>query len=547
MKRLLEFGGGLLLAGAMLHACSGTSGDAPGPYVEKTPQVTLTALTDSVSLQTGDTVFVDLQVNPYEETFDYDIGSDKCAFKLVSASGTPRNYALVKIEPLYGYTGPGKYRASIVDQGVKIAYDDRFYMTLTDKYGRISKTDEVVLHCDCDDQTKSLLATGLTLVKIETIGGEEPTCDYVAHPDGCNGAGITNETKVPGRVSVMRGEEVLYYSGGYRKDASGMRVKIRGNTSAYGSKKPFKVKLEKKGDMLGRGDDKYKDKEWILLRYDNLRTMAGFKVNELVGQQWTPAFKFVNLVMNGDYRGLYMLTEAVKRNKDCRLNVDKTGYVIEYDAYWWNEDVYFTNGWTYSMAYTFKYPDDDDLTEAQISYINQFISKVERAIRYGDYTECIDVDSFAGWLMGHDILGNLDLAGSNLYLTKYDNTDNSKLMMANLWDFDNIFRMDGSWANIHISGAFYYPTLLNSKNKAFRNAYLALWDKISPTVFSDVISYMDAFAASAEGTALQTCVALDRRRWGSGSSSSVESSVTTAKKWFTAREPWMVNAVNGLR
>ncbi len=534
-----------MAVGALAAACSDPASDVPSPYVEKTEQPTLTTLTDSVAISTGDTAYVDLQVNPYDEEINYQVGDDKCAIKLVPTSGSSANYSVLKIVPLTGAVGPGKYRVYVADMGVDLTYDVKFYMTLTDKYGRVSKTDEISLSCDCDEQTKSLLATGLTLVSIETIGGEEPTAEYISHPPGCNGATTTNETKVPGRVTVMNGEKVLYFSGGYCKDTSGMRVKIRGNTSAYGSKKPFKIKLEKKGDMLGRGSDSYKDKEWLLLRYDNQRTMAGFKVNELVGQQWTPAYRFVNLVMNGDYRGVYMLTESVKRNKDCRLDVDKsTGYIIEYDAYWWNEDVYFTNGWTSSMAYTFRYPDDEDVTESQIAYIRDYVSKTEYAIRSGDYTQYLDVTSFAGWLLGHDILGNLDLAGSNLYLTKYDNTTASKLMMANLWDFDNIYRMKDQWANIHISGAFYYPRLLG--RSAFKKEYLAIWDRVSPTIFDQMVAYFDAFAASDEGKALNASIKLDRKRWGS-SSSYIETTTSTAKEWFTSRKPWMENAMTGLR
>lgn len=36
-----------------------------------------------------------------------------------------------------------------------------------------------------------------------------------------------------------------------------------------------------------------------------------------------------------------MLSETVERNKDCRINVAKTGYIIESDPFWWNEDLYF--------------------------------------------------------------------------------------------------------------------------------------------------------------------------------------------------------------
>ena len=94
--------------------------------------------------------------------------------------------------------------------------------------------------------------------------------------------------------------------------------------------------------MLGRGST-YADKDWALLKNDwcNLNTLVSLELCRLMGQPWTPAMKYVNLVFNGDYRGLYMLSETVERNKDCRINVGKDGYVIESDPYWWNEDLSF--------------------------------------------------------------------------------------------------------------------------------------------------------------------------------------------------------------
>ena len=388
---------------------------------------------------------------------------------------------------------------------------------------------------------------GLPLVRIITENGEEPRCDYVSCPPGCMGGGIRNATKVPGSVTILSGDEIRYASGNYKKDASGMTVKIRGNTSAYPAKKPFKIKLQKKADLLGRGNDaKYKDKEWLLLRYDQLKMLAGLKVNELIGMSWTPAFQFVNLVFNGDYRGVYMLAESVKRNEDCRLRVSKAGYVIEYDAYWWNEDVTFTNGWNPSMAYTFKYPDSDDVTPEEVAYIRKYIGRVESAIVDGTYEQRIDVVSFARWLAAHDILGSLDGAGSNMYLTKYDATDNSKLAMANLWDFDGIYQRKDTWATAHIWGANYFPTLLSSTNPAFREAYANVCEGNARTICKVTANYLKNFANSDTGKALDASLVQDNKRWHGGEVP-VEQCYMVAKEWFDSRPGWLLNAVASLR
>ena len=48
-------------------------------------------------------------------------------------------------------------------------------------------------------------------------------------------------------------------------------------------------------------------------------------------------------------------------------------FIIEYDTYWWNEEVFFESDWSYSMNYTFKYPNDEDLSKEQIDYIKSQI------------------------------------------------------------------------------------------------------------------------------------------------------------------------------
>ena len=205
-------------------------------------------------------------------------------------------------------------------------------------------------------------------------------------------------------------------------------------------KNPFKIKLQKKADLLFRNGNSYKDKEWGLLKCSGniyLNSLVGFKVNEMAGLQWTPCFLYVNVVINGDYKGVYMLMETVKDSK-TRLSIDKdNGYIIEYDAYWWNEDLSLPAGqffmWN-SMRYTFKYPDADDITQEQVDYIQGRVEEMENAVTAGNYDEYIDVPSFAAWLVAHDILGDIDGCGSNIFLTLYNSELETKFQMGNIWD-----------------------------------------------------------------------------------------------------------------
>ena len=468
-----------IVVAAFLAALAACEKEPDGPdEPDLPPQATLRILTESVTMTPGGDTYVEFRISPFETQFNYDIGSGKCAITLTDRGGNePKEVKIYKIEPTSDNpSDQGKYKVFLEDALVKVSFEQIFRITYRDPFGRVSTSGDFKVTCQCDELSRSLLATGLTLVNITTDGGVEPTCEYVSHPEGCNGAGIKNATKVPGNLIIMKGEEILYSSGPYKKDESGMTVKIRGNTSAYPTKKPYKIKLEKKKDLLHRGDEsRYKDKEWLLLKYDDLKSMAGFFVNQYLGIQWTPAYEFVNVVINGNYRGLYMLTEAVKRNDSCRLNVAKDGYVIEYDAYWWNEEVSFTGGWNYSMQYTFKYPESDEVTKEQKDYIRSYIVKVEKKIK--DLVAAHRSNVFNLWLEQGKITCKPNYALSpvisptsffstypkSLYSSEEDVNDYERKVVWALSSMDNIkwWHRNISRLGFQINGAIHaYPDIM---------------------------------------------------------------------------------------
>lgn len=257
----------------------------------------------------------------------------------------------------------------------------------------VNKTDNTDQLELCDTLfVKPVLPAGLTSLWVKTENNEEPTCDLIEAPAGGISISITNATKVPGRVWIKAHDEIVYDSGDYKKDESGMTIKIRGNSSAMADKKPFKIKLQKKYDMLSRGEE-YADKDWVLLSTgSDLNTFLGLKISSYANFHWVPKMKFCNLVVNDVYRGLYILTEQVERDTKCRINVDKDGYLIEYDAYWWNEPLSFkTSMYSSVLRYTFKYPDPEDITEEQFAYISDYVHLCEQKIQQGeDYENYID-------------------------------------------------------------------------------------------------------------------------------------------------------------
>ena len=126
------------------------------------------------------------------------------------------------------------------------------------------------------------------------------------------------------------------------------------------------------------------------------------------------------------------------------MDITQSGFIVEFDAYWWVdpeavsfESLLFGSG----QRFTFKYPEEDYVQKARLEEISSYIHGFEQAlVDEGDIAEWIDVESYARWLLCHDILGTVDPAGSNLYMykTTFDPTNptSTKMKMGPIWDFD---------------------------------------------------------------------------------------------------------------
>ena len=127
------------------------------------------------------------------------------------------------------------------------------------------------------------------------------------------------------------------------------QVKVRGNWTTTYKKKPLRIKFDEKQSMLGlnEGND---FKNWVLLAsYKDrsfLRDITGYTLGKLLSPDYYASdFKLVEVYVNGEYFGVYILAEQQEVKKN-RINIDdaedtsstETGYIIEYDKYYVNED-----------------------------------------------------------------------------------------------------------------------------------------------------------------------------------------------------------------
>lgn len=148
----------------------------------------------------------------------------------------------------------------------------------------------------------------------------------------------------------------------WNMEPTDMQIRGRGNTTWGCAKKPFAIKFDEKTKICGMP----KHKRWVLianyLDHSHLKNEMAFYLSRQLGLDYTVRGKFVNLVLNGNYVGLYWLGEQIKVNSN-RVDIDEDNdYLIEMDTY-------FDETWKFKSQIK-KFPvqvkNDDTMNDAKL-------------------------------------------------------------------------------------------------------------------------------------------------------------------------------------
>lgn len=248
----------------------------------------------------------------------------------------------------------------------------------------------------------------------------------------------TDNQPVVSKDNYLTGSYTLYGDGVTTKLSGELQIRGRGNSTWGMPKKPYQIKFDKKTSPFGWPLGKV----FVLLaNYSDktkLRTTVAFQMSNMTQLEWTPRSEYVELVLNGEYQGIYQLCEKIKTDAN-RVNVGKNGYILEADQLERldPDDVYFT---TQRQLFNIKEP---ELTEGDAAYnkIKDYVTACENALYSDDfldaengYKKYIDLESFADWYLVNEITRNNDaIFYSSVYLNK---TADGKLKMGPVWDFD---------------------------------------------------------------------------------------------------------------
>lgn len=339
-----------------------------------------------------------------------------------------------------------------------------------------------------------------------------------------------------------------------------LQIKGRGNWTWTGfEKKPYRIKLQNKTALLGLK----KNKHFALLAHADdwtgwLKNTIGFILSEQLGLQWTPHQQPVEVVLNGDYIGLYMLTEVIRVDKD-RVNVveqldgdnsDVTGgWLVEIDNYREPNCIDFTEPKNefhreQNVMVTPKTP--ELLSSAQRDYLYAQMTSLNAAIYSHDsatLTSMLDIDEAARFYLVQELMLDCESYHGSCYLHKQQGTD-AKWFFGPVWDFGNAFNRC-RWGNpdmpIYVQPEFSQVWIGElSKDRVFQAALAKIWAHWRyydvSLVSLMVASFVNRIAAAAAADAL---------RWEQYDHSNMRMQQAEVMKYFHQHVEWLTTQWGG--
>ncbi len=278
-------------------------------------------------------------------------------------------------------------------------------------------------HAGEGDEKKLAQVTNLPTVSIHVVNNAEP---------------YDKEHELRSYVSIIsdNGTKLL-------KDSA--FVRLRGNASMWFPKKPYRIKFDKKYSVLGAPS---KAKKWTLINnYGDktlMRNQLAFELSRRLGMPYTPFCAYVDVLLNGEYKGCYQLCDQIEV-REGRVNIQEMkpedisgealtgGYLIEADAYADQEKSMFWSD--KGTGVTIKSPDEDEIKTEQYNYIRTAYSNMEN-----NWRATLDTKTFLTHFLVGEMSGNTDTYWSVYF---YKRRSNDTIFTGPVWDFDLAFDNDG--------------------------------------------------------------------------------------------------------
>ena len=314
----------------------------------------------------------------------------------------------------------------------------------------------------------------LTIKKSDSIGS------IYINTDSGNMTSIhkNREYKESGQILVAQPNGTADYNGTLS------HIKGRGNSTWKNiEKKPYNIKLEEKASLFGMD----KSKKWCLLAngqdHTLLRNKIAYDLGDEIGIDYSPDSAFADLYLNGEYAGVYQITEKIEVGKNNLVKINDLasltekandtdietyrqvfsgdikycdipnnpdditgGYLLEWEVN--NKFTDAPSGFKTNLGQFVVVRSPEYASKAQTEYIKNFVQDMEDAI-YSEngtnskgkyYTDYIDIQSAALMYLIQEYSLNIDSGITSCFFYKEsDSNGDGKIHASPVWDFDVAF------------------------------------------------------------------------------------------------------------
>ena len=279
------------------------------------------------------------------------------------------------------------------------------------------------------------------------------------------------------------------------------------------------------------------ESDWILnANYTDksfLRNVLAYQLWRNMGHYGT-RYHFVELILNNQYQGIYILSEKIKRDKN-RLNIAKLsntqntgdeltgGYIFKVDKQtgsggsgWYSSYLPYSNAGGQKIFFQFEYPNETDITSQQKIYLQSQVFNFETALKSSNFADTLNgyrkyasEKTFIDYFLVNEVSKNVDGYRISTFLNKERDSKGGKIRMGPVWDYDiawhNANYCEGDlttgWAyqfpctDDYWQVPFWWSRLL--EDPLYKNHLACRWQSLRQTTLSN--AWFDRYIDSISG------------------------------------------------
>jgi hypothetical protein len=283
----------------------------------------------------------------------------------------------------------------------------------------------------------------------------------------------TNGQSIPDEPKIMADMGIVYNGAGVRNTITDpanhyngkIGIEVRGQSSQMFPMKSYSVDL---WDINANGINRSlfglpSESDWVLYApYGEKTLMHNFLAYSLSRQMghWAANCRYVEVVINGDYKGIYVFMEKIKRGSS-RVNISKInttdisgdaltgGYIfsIDKEANGWFSSYKPNAATNASIQFSYVYPKETAIVAEQKAYLKSYVDSFENVLNsklYQDkqigWRKFADENSFIDYFILNEVSRNVDGYRLSTYLYKDKSSNGGKIVAGPAWDYDLGFR-----------------------------------------------------------------------------------------------------------